>query len=171
MNIRATDPDDRQAIKDLYLQAFDPSEAETVSSLALELASDESALSIAADDGGLIGHVTFSPVMSKARGERIGLILAPLAVHPEHQKKGIGSQLTQAGLDYAKQENLPMVFVYGDPAYYGRFGFTVEAAEGFTPPCPLQYPQGWQAVRLSSESQQAACPITCVDALNDPSLW
>lgn len=39
-----------------------------------------------------------------------------------------------------------ILFVYADPKYDGRFGFSVEAAEGYVPACELRYPSGWQAI-------------------------
>src|SRR5262245_7339915 len=44
----------------------------------------------------LVGFVGFSPVRTE-RGER-GLGLAPLAVEPAHQRRGIGEHLVRAGL-------------------------------------------------------------------------
>ena len=58
--------------------------------------------------------------------------LAPVAVHPSFQKQGIGSALIREGLDRAKKDRWRCVFVLGDPAYYGRFGFRVESAKGYS---------------------------------------
>jgi putative acetyltransferase len=56
-------------------------------------------------------------------GESIGYHLAPVAVHPDHQGRGLGSELIRRTL-----ETEPLVssaiFVLGDPAFYGRFGFS-----------------------------------------------
>ena len=43
-----------------------------------------------------------------------------------------------------------VVFVYGDPKYYGKFGFSAEVASAYSPPYELQYPFGWQAVALNN---------------------
>ena len=56
----------------------------------------------------------FSPVTP---GQGLGL--APLAVKPAHQKKGIAAALVQEGLERCGG----YVVVLGDPAYYHRFGF------------------------------------------------
>jgi putative acetyltransferase len=60
--------------------------------------------------------------------------LAPVAVLPEHQRKGFGSVLIREGLKQARLEGWEAVFVVGEPAYYERFGFDVGRAEGFTSP-------------------------------------
>ena len=65
-----------------------------------------------------------------------------------------------------------VVFVYGDPAYYGRFGFQRETATRFLPPYDLQYPFGWQAVVLHGDpADERIARISCVAPLCDPSLW
>jgi putative acetyltransferase len=70
--------------------------------------------------------VLFSPVTIErddAVVER-GVGLGPLAVLPVRQKTGVGSALARAGLDACRQLGHPWCVVLGDPAYYGRFGFS-----------------------------------------------
>ncbi len=42
-----------------------------------------------------------------------------------------------------------MLFVYGNPDYYGKFGFSVDTAQCYIPPYWLEYSFGWQAIALS----------------------
>ncbi|MNJ66099.1 Acetyltransferase (GNAT) family protein [compost metagenome] len=49
--------------------------------------------------------------------------LAPVAVHPDWQGQGIGSDLVREGLDTALEMDWKAVVVLGDPDYYARFGF------------------------------------------------
>jgi putative acetyltransferase len=73
-------------------------------------------------------------------------------------------------------ENLTLpaniLFVYGDPKYYSRFGFSVDAAYGYTAPYKLEYPFGWQAIDLNEcNVTKSPVKITCVNSLCDPELW
>jgi len=52
------------------------------------------------------------------------LLLAPLAILKEYRNKGLGALLVNEALSRAKQAGYKAVFLCGDPAYYGRFGFT-----------------------------------------------
>ena len=128
---------------------------------------------LVADAGdALLGHVAFSPVFERGAGDCVAYILAPLAVVPQSQKKGVGKALVEVGLKEVARLGATTVLVYGDPEYYSRFGFQVEAAERFAPPYALQYPTGWQAVALGeggSPSEPVA--FTCVAPLNQPDLW
>ncbi len=78
----------------------------------------------------IIGHVLFSKL--KAPMKALGL--APVAAHPSFQKQGVGLALIREGLDQAKEDGWMCVFVIGDPAYYRRLGFRVEAAKGYSSP-------------------------------------
>ena len=65
-----------------------------------------------------------------------------------------------------------VLFVYGDPNYYGKFGFNADAASRYSPPYELQYPSGWQAITFSEGVlTESNVKISCVDPLNDPELW
>jgi len=65
-----------------------------------------------------------------------------------------------------------IVFVYGDPKYYGRFGFNTDAASQYKTPYNLQYPFGWQAILLNEcDIEKPTVAINCVISLYDPKLW
>ncbi len=65
-----------------------------------------------------------------------------------------------------------ILFVYGGPKYYSRFGFSADAAARYTPPYRLQYPFGWQAIALNECSiEEAPIKIACVTSLCNPELW
>lgn len=81
---------------------------------------------VADEDGAVVGHILFSRLYAD-RDELIAA-LAPVAVRPDRQASGLGSALVRASLESAREFGAWGVLVLGDPAYYGRFGFTAEAA-------------------------------------------
>ena len=79
---------------------------------------------IAIEDEKIIGHIFFSPVVIETPAQSIKIIgLAPMAVLPAFQKRGIGAALVNAGLDACKKSGHAAVIVLGHPHYYPRFGF------------------------------------------------
>ncbi len=174
MAIRRATRQDRSQIRDLHFAAFDASENETVARLALDLLDDTSSpptLSLVAEsDGAVVGHVAFSPVGLAGDASFSGFLLGPLGVLPAVQGQGIGSQLVREGMQMLSDADV--LFVYGDPAYYGRFGFSAEAAAGLTAPYPLEFDFGWLALqRKPPGADSPRGEVTCVDALNNPLLW
>lgn len=176
MEIRTADQDDRDTVRGIHLSAFPEGESGLIANLAVDLLSLETTpvtLSLVAEsEGSAVGHVAFSPVAFLESESVQGHILAPLAVNPARQKSGIGSALVEEGLRRLSATGTSIFFVYGDPKFYGRFGFRGDAAEPFTPPYDLKYPFGWQAITLDELlARQCAGPIACVSALCNPELW
>ena len=176
MRIRAATNLDRDEIRAVHLHAFSEGEKHRVATLAVNLLSEETdrdTISLVAEvDGTVVGHIAFSPVMIENNESCIGYILAPLGVKPEYQKCQIGSKLIESGLEQLSRMGVNVVFVYGDPKYYGKFGFSADVASGFSPPYELQYPLGWQAVALNKDVfSESTAKISCVASLNDPGLW
>ena len=58
--------------------------------------------------------------------------MAPLAVGPDHQRRGIGGRLVRAGLQACRQTEHGLAFVLGDPDYYHRFGFILAEARSLS---------------------------------------
>lgn len=81
---------------------------------------------VAFDESQLVGHVAFSPVTTSA-AKPVGAGLAPVAVLPSHQGRGVGGGLIRAGLDACRDEGIDYVVVLGAPEYYRRFGFAPAA--------------------------------------------
>jgi putative acetyltransferase len=77
-----------------------------------------------------------------------GAGLAPLAVRPTFQKRGIGALLVRAALDRARAAGYGFVVLLGDPGYYGRFGFRTGAVLGLA--CEFDAPEeAFMAIELS----------------------
>ncbi len=68
----------------------------------------------------VVGYVALTNAYKN--GEKIGYHLAPVAVHPDFQRSGIGSELIRFALRQADIKDQP-IFVLGAPKYYERFGF------------------------------------------------
>jgi putative acetyltransferase len=87
---------------------------------------------VAEIDGQIVGHVLFSPVILEApEGPVAGMGLGQLAVDPAHQRQGIGTQLTEAGLGQLRHQGCPFVIVIGHADYYPRFGFEPGSKHNF----------------------------------------
>jgi putative acetyltransferase len=70
----------------------------------------------------VVGHVAVSAVVV-SDGAQGWFGLGPIAVLPEHQRKGIGATLMREALGTLKQNGAQGCVLVGEPEYYGRFGF------------------------------------------------
>jgi putative acetyltransferase len=96
----------------------------------------------------IVGHILFSRMSIETS---IGLVsaaaLAPVAVLPDYQRRGIGEQLIRCGLDLLRTQCEQIVIVLGHPDYYSRFGFSSHKARALESPFP---PEAFLAMELSS---------------------
>ncbi|HJP05288.1 MAG: GNAT family N-acetyltransferase [Chromatiales bacterium] len=87
---------------------------------------------VAESEGQLLGHVLFSPVvLDTPDGPVNGMGLGQLAVDPVHQNQGIGTKLSEAGLEKLRDTDCPFVIVIGHAKYYPRFGFEKGVTNNF----------------------------------------
>jgi putative acetyltransferase len=123
LHIRTEEEQDWPAVQAVIESAFERSaEAHLVAALRDQA---QPVISLVAEQRDtIIGHIMFSPVLLPGRPEMRIMGLAPLAVAPEHQRKGIGSALVRVGLEQCHQLDFGAVVVLGHPAYYPRFGFS-----------------------------------------------
>lgn len=117
---------------------------------------------VAEREGGVLGHVAFSPVTIDGVHEGWPGIgwpgigwpetrwygLGPVAVQPDAQRQGIGAALIRAGIERLKAMGALGCVVLGDPAFYGRFGFRTDPSM-VLPEVPPEY---FQALRLTDHS-------------------
>lgn len=134
--VRGESMGDRLAVRAINEAAFGGADE---ADLVERLHDDGDALfGFVAEVGGrVVGHALFSRLPIEMDGGVIpAAALAPLAVLPEWQGRGIGSALVRQGLCRCRERRIPAVVVLGDPAYYGRFGFRAETAAGLQTPWP-----------------------------------
>ncbi|MCB9933331.1 MAG: N-acetyltransferase [Planctomycetes bacterium] len=132
MLIRPETSNDIAAIRTVNEAAFETSaEADLVDGLRAAGVSPFISL-VAETDGRVVGHILFTPVKVVGEVTWPALALAPMAVLPEFQRRGIGSQLVHAGLEACRAAGHEVVFVLGHPEYYPRFGFRRMSEFGIT---------------------------------------
>lgn len=127
--IRSEQPADTSRVEALLEAAFEtPAEAALVEVLRR---TTSPLVSLVAEnrDGLVVGHILFSPVEIEGR-PGLAMGLAPLAVQPGLQGRGVGSALVKAGLERCRALGVVAVVVLGHPVYYPRFGFTAASKWG-----------------------------------------
>ena len=176
MKINFAQATDLNSIQTVIETAFSDEENKSICELAANLLKETTnppikSLVTTLDDQA-VGYVSYSPIFLKSDSTISGYILAPLTVSPKHQKQGVGSSLINFGIDMLTKEGVGVLLVYGDPEYYGRFGFKEEIGRSFVPPYPLEYPFGWTGMMLNgAEPPDAPVTFDCVAALSKPDLW
>lgn len=144
--IRPETPEGQKAIWHVNQAAFNgEAEANLVDALRDGGYADVSL--VAEIDDKIVGHILFSRIsINISVGTVEAVSLAPMAVHPSHQRRGIGSRLVGVGLEACRERGHKIVVVLGHPDFYPRFGFSAELAR------PLENPFGdgeaWMAMEL-----------------------
>jgi len=127
--IRPETAEDAAAIRRVHEAAF-PTAAEADLVERLRDSSKAVIALVAEDEGQIVGHILFSPVVLDPLAGTVGLGLAPLAVLPDYEKHGVGRRLVQNGLAECRAWGAGFVVVLGEPEYYGRFGFEPASEHG-----------------------------------------
>lgn len=136
ISLRPALPEDFPEIRYLLERAFDRrNEADLVERLR---AGGYCCLELVAEAGGrLAGHIFYSPLAVEAPGRDVrAAALAPLAVHPGFQRRGIGGALIHMSIPMLAHSGFDAIFVLGPNDYYTRFGFSPEAAASLRHPFP-----------------------------------
>jgi putative acetyltransferase len=148
VEIRPEQPTDIPAIREVNDLAFgQPLEGQIVDALRSDNAILLSLVAIVENQ--IIGHIVYSPL--SIDDKIVGAGLGPMAVVPNHQRRGIGSQLIAAGNQKLKDTGCPFIVVLGHADYYPRFGFTPASTRGIT--CQWDVPDDVFMLLILDESK------------------
>lgn len=169
IQIRDNQPTDTDALIDLYAKVFP--EEDSVPVLRDLLAADENVFSlVAVQNEAVVGHVGFSICDIDGKSGQVGM-LAPLAVHADLQKQGLGSALVHCGFDRLRNMGIRQAYVLGDPGYYGRFGFKPDGSVAPPYKLPTEWEQAWQTVSLLDDAPKISGKIVVPGFWQHPHLW
>jgi putative acetyltransferase len=127
--VRAELPRDSEQVRTVNEEAFArPNEASLVEALR---GLPHSISLVASARERIIGHILFTPLQIEGSPKEVVAVgLGPMAVLPEFQRQGVGSQLVRAGLDSCRASKNDAVVVVGHPEFYPRFGFVPAITKG-----------------------------------------
>lgn len=178
MIVREARDTDLPALLEVEKQAFGQDEGPVIVELVKALLADPTAkplLSLVAlGDQGLVGHVLFTKAQLAANQEIPVSLLAPVAVAPELQRKGIGGRLIEEGLRLLSKRGVELVFVLGHPEYYPRHGFKPAGQFGFEAPYPIpeEAAAAWMVLALNpGATDRLKGKVLCAQGLNRPQYW
>ena len=145
--LRAENPDNESEIRRIHEAAFGrPDEADLVTRLRNEGVVIASL--VAEVEKRVVAHICFSRMSIETTSGRVAAVaLAPMAVLPEQQRRGIGGKLIKYGLHFLSRLGERAVIVVGHPDYYPRFGFSTDKARFLVSPFP---PEAFMALELTT---------------------
>lgn len=158
IEIRQERPQDVYSIRKIIEKAFesaehsDGNEAELVDALRKSSAFIPELSLVAEVDGRIAGYILFTKITV---GGAPALALAPLAVLPEFQRRGIGTALIEEGHKRAAQLGFGWSIVLGSEKYYPKFGYKI--AEEFS----INVPEGFPSINfMAKKLSPDAAPVS-----------
>ncbi|MBD3262067.1 MAG: GNAT family N-acetyltransferase [Candidatus Altiarchaeales archaeon] len=176
MDIREGVDSNLEDILSIESAAFGEAEGPVIVGLVRDLLSDPTAkplLSLVAfQDEVPVGHILFTKVRVLPKDSVSAVILAPMAVLPSSQKKGIGGKLIETGFNILSERGVDLVFVLGYPSFYSRSGFQPAGRLGYTAPYPIakKNEDAWMVKKLS-DIKETSSRIECAKSLDKPEYW
>lgn len=176
LSFRHTSKTDYSRIEKVLKEAFNSDEE---AKLTLNLLDDKSAAPVvsmlAFYKDTAVGHILFTRAYLNEQQKPLLHILAPLAVLPGFQGRGIGGMLVKNGIGQLKTIGSELVFVLGHIEYYPKFGFLNNAGKyGFQAPYPIpeEVADAWMVQELKSKSiEKHQGLVKCADSLMKPEYW
>ena len=179
LEIRKSTETDRVEIEKIHIKAFGEEEGPEIADLVNGLMDDKTAMPllslVAVENGQLIGHILYTKAVLTETDKSVSVqILAPMAVLPHIQSKGVGSKLIKEGLSKLKESGVELVFVLGHPEYYPRCGFITAGVLGFEAPYPIpdEFAGAWMVQELKDGViGNVKGKVQCSEVLNEPQHW
>lgn len=109
----------------------------------------------------VVGHALFTKL--DATGLRVAA-LAPVAVAPPCQHRGIGSSLIRSGIERCRDAGCDAIVVLGHPTYYPRFGFSAALGRRVRSPY-AEHGDAWMALELRPGA------LAHITGLHYPAPW
>ncbi len=156
MNIRQEEITDYTLVEKLVQAAFKTAEHpdENAYHLVAKLRKSDGFIKelslVAEENGEILGHIIFTKAKIAAVN---ALALAPLAVSPQAQRKGVGTALIKRGHQIAKDMGYDIIVVLGSEKYYPRVGYKPASLLGIK--APFEAPDAnFMAISLSGSTEQ-----------------
>jgi putative acetyltransferase len=173
--VRPAGPEDLSALLEVHRRAFGSDvEADLVAALLADPEAAPLESFVAVVDGEVVAHVLLTDAQVASAPGLSARLLAPLAVVPEHQGRGLGTAVTVGALDAARAHGVVLVMVLGHPAYYPRFGFRPLLPRGPAPAYPVapQNYDAWMTLELHPGATEVPTgPVRLPAPLMAPELW
>lgn len=158
MIIRREEEKDHKEVKEMIKKSFETAEHTDGNehNLVEKLRKSDNFIKemslVAEKDGKIIGHVMSTRLdIVSAENKEISLALAPLSVHADFQRMGIGSLLIKETFKVAKELGYKSIFLLGSDKYYPRFGF--EKSTNFGINAPFDVPsENFMAIELTKDA-------------------
>jgi len=178
MHISDYEPSDLATVTKMFTATFSASEGEeegtTIGTLVNDMLTTTNKRDIYAfkmmENNSIVGCIFFTRFNLPT--DDLAFILSPLAVSTNQQGKGVGQALINFGLEQLKEDDVQLVFTYGDPAFYCKTGFSHVTEATINAPFPLTQPHGWLCQSLTGQEIEAIEGGThCVEALSKAKYW
>lgn len=165
--VRVMRNDEFTAVRKLAVAAFagDPRIGPLLDTLRSSWSWEDGLSFVAVRDGSVVGHALYSHAFVDAPMRLVDvLVLSPVAVRPDAQNQGIGSQLITGSLAALRARREPLVFLEGHPRFYSRFGFKRGDSLGFTAPSVRIPPAAFMVYPLPSYEPSMTGALVYPDA-------
>lgn len=174
MRIERASEADLDVIMQVHREAFAREDEALLVAALLRDPTAQPATSLLAYEGDrAIGHVLFTKmVISDSPFDVSSAILAPLAVVPSFQRKGVGRALIEHGTRLLASTGVKYVFVLGEPGYYTRFGFLPAIPHGLHAPYQIVPEEAWMVRSLVPNFLGTVSGrVVCASSLAKPEYW